>query len=249
MTKDKFRILIVEDDSIIAEDLAGYMEDFGYQAMQTASNAEEALKLLKHELPDLILLDVGLEGEIDGIQLAQLIQEKYDLPFIFLTAYHDDKTIERIKSTRPAGYLVKPIDERSLKTSIEVGLYNFKHSNLEVVDKESQDTRVDSFNEDHFFIKVKQGLQKILLKDILFFEAYDNYSYVHTHDKKHIVSMPLIAIENKIASKYFIRVHRSYIINIEKIQGIEDDNIIIDGKSIPIGKTYRSDIMKLIKLL
>ncbi len=247
--EQKFKILIVEDDSIIAEDLAGYMEDFGYQVLQTASNAEEALKVLKGELPDLILLDVGLEGEIDGIHLANLIQEKYELPFIFLTAYHDDKTIERIKATRPAGYLVKPIDERSLKTSIEVGLYNFMHSHHEATDKEGHDMKIDIINNDHFFIKVKQGLQKIFLKDILFFEAYDNYAYVHTLDKKHIVSMPLISIENKIPSKYFIRVHRSYIINIEKIHGIEDDNIIIDGKSIPIGKTYRSDIMKLIKLL
>ena len=249
MTEQKFKILIVEDDSIISEDLAGYMEDFGYQAMPTASNAEEALKILKNGLPDLVLLDVGLEGEIDGIQLANLIQEKYDLPFIFLTAYHDTATIERIKSTRPAGYLVKPVDERSLKTSIEVGLYNFRHSQHDISAKDVQDTKMDIISNDHFFIKVKQGLQKILLKDILFFEAYDNYAYVHTQDKKHIVSMPLISIENKISPQHFIRVHRSYIINIEKIQGLEDDNVIIDGKSIPIGKTYRSDIMKLIRLL
>jgi len=242
----KYKIMIVEDDAIIADDLSGYMNDFGYHAMQTAANAEEALKLLKQELPDLLLLDVGLEGEIDGIQLATIIQEKYDLPFIFLTAYYDSRTIERIKATRPTGYLVKPIDERSLKTSIEVALYNFKNHKEESIDSNQ---KIDIINGDHFFIKVKQGLKKIILNEILYFEAYDNYAYVHTHDKRHLVSIPLITIENKLPSKFFIRVHRSYIVNLEKITAIEDDNILINDQSIPIGKTYRSEIMKLINLL
>lgn len=244
----KIKILIVEDDSIIAEDLAGYMGDFGYHALPTASSAEEALRSLRSELPDLLLLDVGLEGEVDGIQLATIVQEKYDLPFIFLTAFHDDRTIERIKTTRPTGYLVKPVDGHSLRTSIEVALYNFKHRETRQ-ETEEHTTSIDIINGDHFFIKVKQGLLRIVLGDILYFEAYDNYSYVHTTDNKYLVSMPLKSIENKIPAKKFARIHRSFIINTEKIQRIEEADVIIDGRTIPIGKTYRAEIMNYIQLL
>ena len=247
MTVSKPKILIIEDDSIIAEDLAGFLDDFGYAAMDIASNAEEALKALKNELPDLVLLDVGLDGEVDGIQLAGIIQEKYDLPFIFLTAYYDDKTINRIKTTRPNGYLVKPIDEHSLKTSIEVALYNFSHRQPE---KFSEPDSADHSGTDaHFFIKVKQGLLKIAFADILLVEACDNYCYLYTAEKKYMVSMHLKSIETKLPGKNFIRVHRSFVINLDKIQSIEDDVIVIGQNRIPIGKTYRNDVMKYIKLL
>ncbi|MBL7837354.1 MAG: response regulator, partial [Bacteroidetes bacterium] len=85
----KTKILIVEDNPIIGEDLAAYMNEFGHEAVGHVTNAEETLRLLKEKSVDLILMDVGLESEIDGIQLASLIREKYKLPIIFLTALYD----------------------------------------------------------------------------------------------------------------------------------------------------------------
>jgi DNA-binding LytR/AlgR family response regulator len=247
VTEQKIRILIVEDNPIIAEDLAAYMEDFGHSAMATADCADEALKLLKTELPDLLLLDVGLEGEIDGIQLANIIKEKYEIPFIFLTALHDDQTIARIKETQPNAYLVKPIDERSLQTTIEVALYNFSHRKPNQDDGSKQEENF--IKGDHFFIKVKNRLVKIQLTDVLFFEAYDNYAYVHTSEKKYIISMSLKSVETKLSGKSFARSHRSYIVNMSKIDSIEEDNLIIEEHKVPIGKTHRSEIMKSINLL
>lgn len=241
------RILIVEDNPIIGEDLAAYMSEFGHIPVGVASNADEALKLLKETSVDLILLDVGLEGEIDGIQLASLIRDKYEMPYIFLTALYDNKTIERIKSVRPEAYLVKPIDEHSLKTTIEVALYNFHHK-TELPSQGEQDH--GSFNEDgYFFIKVKQGLLKIQLQDILFFEAYDNYSWVYTSDQKHLIGLTLKNIEAKLPPKPFIRAHRSYIVNIQKIDRLDEISLFIGEHKVPIGKTFRPDIMKHIRLL
>lgn len=245
MSNEKAHILIVEDNPLIAEDLMAGIREFGHVPVGSAVNADEAMKLLRAHPVDLVLLDVGLEGEIDGIQLAGLIRDKYNLPFIFLTAFYDDRTISRIKATRPEAYLVKPIDEHSLKTTLEVTLHNVRHKTSEPTVSE-QETMVDA---EHFFIKVKQGLQKIMLQDILFFEAYDNYAYVYTDGQKHLMGHSLKAIEDRLPGRPFLRVHRSYIVNIEKINRIDEIYLIIGNHQVPIGKTYRSEIMKHIRLL
>lgn len=244
--KVEISVLIVEDNPVIAEDLAANVVDFGYKCVGTAINADEALKILRNNHVDLVLLDVGLDGEIDGIELANIIRSKYDVPFIFLTAFYDEKTIGRIKATRPDAYLVKPIDEHSLKTSMEVALYNFQHRHDEMRDTGQLQ---DGVEDDHFFVKVKQGLLKIHMQDLLFFEAYDNYSYLYTGDSKHLLSLSLKQVEDKLPAKQFIRVHRSFIVNIHKIDRIDEMYLYIGAHNIPIGKTYRSEIMSQIKLL
>lgn len=247
MPEQKVKILIVEDNPVIAEDLSAYMKEFGYEPAGIAVNADEALKLLRQNSADLVLLDVGLEGEIDGIQLALLIRDKFEVPFIFLTAFYDDKTIERIKETRPNAYLVKPIDEHSLKTTLEVVLYNYRNT---VSDQPTHIEQEDNFGkEGHFFIKVKQGLIKIQFNDVLFFEAYDNYAYVYTSAERHLISLSLKNIEDRLPSKPFVRVHRSFIVNIEKVQRIDEISLKVGEHSVPIGKTYRADIMKHIHML
>lgn len=248
MSEQKVTILIVEDNPIIADDLAGYMEDFGYTAMPPVHSAEEALRAIKNNEPDLLLLDVGLEGEIDGIQLAGMVNEKYNIPFIYLTALHDNNTIGRIKETQPNAYLVKPVDEKSLQTSIEVALYNFTHRQTDA--QEENNEEISGFIKgDHFFIKVKQSLVKVFLEDVLFFEAYDNYSYVHTPERKYLISMSLKSVEGKLSGGVFVRSHRSYIVNMSKIGSIQEDNLIIAEHKVPIGKTHRAEIMKYINLL
>ncbi len=248
MNESKVKILIVEDNPIIGEDLAAYMNEFGYTTAGIAHNAEEALKFIReHDPVQLILMDVGLDGEIDGIQLTQLIKSKYNIPIIFLTALYDKQTIERIKSVRPEAYLVKPIDEHSLKTTIEIALYNFNHKEFE-----TNDVVEDGLNfgkGDHFFIKVKNGLQKIVFDDVLYFEANDNYSWVYTSDQKQLLSLTLKTIETKLSPKQFIRVHRSFIVNLKMIDRIDEISLFIGEHKIPIGKTYKSEIMKHINLL
>ena len=245
MSKKEVHILIVEDNHLIAEDLAAYMLEFGYSVAGIASNADEAMKLLRSQQVDLMLMDVGLEGEIDGIQLALLVREKYNLPLVFLTAFHDQGTIERIKSTRPEAYLVKPVDEFSLKTTLEVALYNFSQKNMD-----SGLSEVESFGqEEYIFIKVKQGLIKVQFSDVLFFEAYDNYAFVYTAEQRHLLNLSLKVVETRIPARKFMRVHRSFIVNTDKIERIDEIYLYIGKHVIPIGKTFRSDIMSRIRLL
>jgi DNA-binding LytR/AlgR family response regulator len=247
MSASKISVLIVEDDPIIASDLSYHMKDFGYSPYPAVSNFEDALLLLNNVLPDLVLIDVNLEGEKDGIDLAEVINQKYQLPIVFLTAHHDRKTMDRIKATRPSAYLVKPLQVHNLQTSIELALYNHSHQNFTTaVDDPSGDDFVSGA---HFFIKVKNQLRKILLDDIRVLEAYDNYSFLHSQNQKHIIGSTLKSLEQKLSGQHFVRVHRSYIINLKAVERIEDDLVLIDDFRIPIGKTFKEELMKRIRLL
>ncbi len=119
------RILIVEDEPLIAEDIREYLSNSDYSVSAVAHNKSQALQALKAETPDMILLDINLGGNMDGLELADIINEQYHAPFIYLTSYSHRTIIEQAKVTRPAGYILKPFNEKDLYSSIEIGLYNF----------------------------------------------------------------------------------------------------------------------------
>ncbi len=114
--------MIVEDESIIAEDLADSLEDMGYIVVDIVSSGEEAILMAAEKQPHLILMDVILQGEIDGITAAEEIYSSLQIPIIFLTAYSDNQTLQRVKATNPFGYIVKPFEERNLYLTIEIAL-------------------------------------------------------------------------------------------------------------------------------
>ncbi|NEQ76993.1 MAG: EAL domain-containing protein [Okeania sp. SIO2C9] len=123
----KSKILIVEDESIIAEDLADSLTIMGYTVMDIVSSAEEAILIAVEKQPNLILMDVMLQGKMDGITAAEQIHLSSQIPIIFLTAYTDDKTLQRVKATNPFGYIVKPFEERNLHLTIEIALQRYQY--------------------------------------------------------------------------------------------------------------------------
>jgi len=122
------QILIVEDEPLIAEDIGEYLSNVDYSVAAIAYNKAQAIQALEEQKPDLVLLDINLGNNLDGIALAQLINAQYFLPFIFLTSYTHKSVLDQAKVTRPMGYLLKPFTEKDLFTSIEIGLYNFSQS-------------------------------------------------------------------------------------------------------------------------
>ncbi|MBK6623226.1 MAG: DNA-binding response regulator [Saprospirales bacterium] len=125
MTQSLFRILIVEDDPIIAEDIAMTLEDLGFYVVGKAHHAARALELLDELLPDLVLLDIDLGGGQNGIQLGGTINREYRIPFIYLTALSDILTLQRVKATLPAGFVLKPFDENRLRAAIEIARHSY----------------------------------------------------------------------------------------------------------------------------
>ncbi len=130
------KILVVEDEAIVAEAIRRRLQKLGYTVPATASSGEEAIKKVEENNPDLVLMDIVLQGEMDGIEAAEQIHTRFDIPVVYLTAYSDEKTLLRAKITEPFGYIIKPFKERELQVAIEIAL--FKHE-MEKKLKESKE--------------------------------------------------------------------------------------------------------------
>jgi len=117
------RILVVEDESLVAKDIQNMLKSLGYNVIGVVSTGEEAVQIAETMAPDLVLLDIVLKGEIDGIMAAETIWDKFGIPVVYLTAYADETTLQRAKVTGPFGYILKPFDERELQTTIEMAFY------------------------------------------------------------------------------------------------------------------------------
>ena len=128
------KILIVEDEPLIAQDIKRCCQRIGYQVIGIAGRSEQALDLLYSQRPDAVVLDISITGAMDGIQLAELINEKYQLPFIFLTSHADRGTLDRAKNTFPYGYILKPFDENDLMTALEIAIFKHGHQPKKAVE-------------------------------------------------------------------------------------------------------------------
>lgn len=121
----QIRVLVVEDEPLIAEDIRETLDNMDFGVSGVAYDSRSALEELSRNTPDLVLLDVNLGSEMDGVDIAQVINREYKIPFVFLTSYADKSTVDRAKHTRPMGYVVKPFDEKDLFTTLEIALFNY----------------------------------------------------------------------------------------------------------------------------
>ena len=116
------KILIVEDEMIIAEDMADALSNLGYEVTAIVASGDEAIEKAATNYPAIVIMDINLQGDIDGVEAAQKIRNSQNIPVVFLTAYADQTTLERAKATEPFAYLLKPFQERELKTTIEIAI-------------------------------------------------------------------------------------------------------------------------------
>ena len=242
------KVLIVEDDWIIAREISYNLQDMGFEVAGNFDSGEEAYRQIKIILPDLVILDIDLSGEMTGIELARQLKKEGHTPFIFLTALADSHTVEKAKLAEPYAYLVKPVTPATLYATIEITLHNAARRHSPITDTATSIKDNLTFD-DSIFVKNKKRLEKILLKDILWVEAYDIYAMIKTGSSQYLLSHSLKVVEEKFPSSHFIRVHRSYLINKEKIDAIEENDLVIADTRIPIGKTYRDGLLKKLSIL
>ena len=117
------RILVVEDEHIVAMGIKKMLKSLGYTVTGVASSGEDAISKAESTFPDVVLMDIMLKGDMDGVEAAREIRERFDVPVVYLTAYSDNNILERAKITEPFGYIIKPFDEKDLYSSIEVALH------------------------------------------------------------------------------------------------------------------------------
>ena len=251
----RVNILIVEDELLLAEDIKMRLEKLGYYVVAYVPTAGAAMEKLKdHTEIDLVLLDISLKGKLDGIDLAKVINSLYRIPFIFLTSHADRSILERAKAVRPAAYMLKPFNDREIAINIELALANFAQNRSENAPGgrkdgfDREDNQVLSMRES-LFLKKDHHFQRVPLKNIVLLEAQNNYTMVYTHTDRYLYSTVLKKMEEKLPGKYFLRVHRSYVINIEAIEGYEGNTLYIANKRVPVSKQYRNEVFKLFDIL
>jgi DNA-binding LytR/AlgR family response regulator len=239
---NKFKIIVVEDEALIADNIAEILEDCGYEIPAVCGKVETALVEIEKHKPDLILLDINLKNNLDGIDLAHEINKKYQIPFIFLTSNSDAKTIDKAKLTSPQGYIIKPFTKADLQSNIEIAIYKVQQKQTEL---ELSNEKKATF----FFVKVKQSFIKVEYEHILYAEACDNYTIIYTKSGKHIISQTLKVIEDKLVAFGFFRVHRTYLVNLNSIDRIDTKSLIINKIEVPISEANKAELLKKISTL
>ena len=235
------KLLIVEDELIIAEDMANMLEKMGYEITGNAMDADEAIGFLNQSKPDLILLDINLGGKRDGITLAAEINEKYQVPFIFTTSYADGATIERAKNVNPINYLVKPFKPDQLYTAIEIAMFNLsKKEKPPTADAENEEGLIIR---DALFIKEKYRYTKILINDIHWIKAEGNYLELHLSNKKELIRATLGSFLERLNRNNFFRTHKSFAVNLDHLTRFEPTVVFIQQQEIPISKTNADDLL------
>lgn len=238
------KVLIVEDEPIIADHIEQYILDAGHVTAGIADDFAGAKKLLEESHPDVILLDINLGDGPDGVDIAHYINTHYQKPFVFISSNTDAKTLERVKLTNPSGFIVKPFKAMDIKMQIELALHSFQLKN-----EHAQVQFSDSFLvNDHFFIKDKHSLVKVNYIDVLYAEACDNYTIIYTINAKYILSYTLKVVEEKLLPFHFFRTHRSFLVNLKHIQKVNPKEVLVNGKEIALSENSRSDLMQKLNL-
>ena len=244
------KILIVEDNVIIADDMQSMLEEIGYEVVDNVIVYEQAVEVLKNNHVDLVLIDIILASDKTGIDLVKHIRDAYNIPFIFVTSNSDKATVENAKTVKPDGYLVKPFEQHDLYTSIEIALSNFNYSR-KAQSKEIGSTATgegDSFMsnsvlKDSIFVKKQHLYYRIQFGDIQFIKADNVYLEVNTVDKKFLVRSPLKDYLEKLPKNKFYRAHKSYIVNVDHIDAVNSKDIMINNTLIPISKDFKEFIL------
>lgn len=241
------KILIVEDNVIIADDMQSMLEEIGYEVVDNVIVYEQAIEVLKNNHVDLVLIDIILASDKTGIDLGKHIRKNYNIPFIFVTSNSDKATVENAKTVKPDGYLVKPFEQQDLYTSIEIALSNFNYSkkeaSTEIGESGGESFTSNSVLKDSIFVKKQHLYYRIQFGDIQFIKADNVYLEVNTVDKKFLVRSPLKDYLEKLPKNKFYRAHKSYIVNVDHIDAINSKDIMINNTLIPISKDFKEFII------
>lgn len=236
------KILIVEDELLIARDLADMLEDFGHEVIGIAKNYTIAVQLFDEERPDLALLDINLGGYKTGIDVAAYISETRPVPFIYLSSYEDMPTVNAALKTAPTAYLQKPFQKTALYSALELAVQNFKQK----TQTNTEPTTSGAIIDDALFIRDKDSLTKISLADILYLKSDRNYLELHTAARKYLIRQSLKEMQHELPA-WFIQIHKSYLVNTKLITVIHSGTVSIGDVELPLSSSYKDNLLGIIK--
>jgi len=228
------RILIVEDEVLIADNIQRHLRKQGYEPVGHAISYEEAIERYQKLQPDLCLIDIRLSGPKTGIDFAHFLrQQAEDALFIFLTSQIDRKHLEAAKSTFPAGYLSKPVQPNSLYTTIEIAMSNYQ---AQAEEKET--------------IRFYNGRQyyQVPVEDILYLRSDHNYVHIELANQETVLQRSsLRETLDQLPDGLFVQTHRSYAVNLDKVTRWDNEQLYIQDDAIPISRGRRREVIQLLK--
>lgn len=236
------KITIVEDEMVIAANISLQLSSLGYEVTGILPRGKEALAHIKENRPDIILMDINLKGAWDGVETAQQIQKDRNIPLIYLTANADETHFNRAKATNPYAFISKPFKKLDLQRAIELTVNRLQSTK----NKETsiQETISPFILSDSIFVRHHEKMVKVIIQDILYIEAERNYCRIHSKGKEYLLVMTLKEIDEKLPDRHFLRVHRSYIINISQIDEVAQSYVVIAKKAVPLSKSQREELLK-----
>lgn len=216
-------ILIVEDELLIAEMLSEMLQEIAHHVVGIAKNYADAISFLSHhfEKIDLVLLDINLSEDKDGLDLGKEIKTKYGLPIIFITSYSDAQIIKKAVSLLPESYIVKPFRKSDLVSSLELARLRILQQPQVLCIKEGND------------------LIKLTIDRILYIQSDKNYLEVYTLDDRHVIRNSMEKFLEELSSPEIVRVHRSYSVNIEHVKQVSVNAISVGDVLIPLSRKYK----------
>ncbi len=227
------RIGIVEDEVIIAKAISLYLNNLGYKVVFTVGTAEKALTKLSEIDTDLVLLDINLMAEKNGIDLAELINEQYNVPFIYITSNCDANTLQKAKKTAPLAFLVKPIKQHDLFSCIEIAMTNFERLK-----------KSNSPSNNHLIVKIGDIYKKIMFIDICYLENNQNYIDINLTDgSKEVVRASFADVLSKLPTNQFTQISRFHIINHQYLTETKTNTVRIAQIELPIRKEKREELL------
>jgi DNA-binding LytR/AlgR family response regulator len=247
-------ILIVEDEYIVAQDMALQLGMAGYKNISVAHAANEAIQKAHETNPDILLLDINLGSKEDGFFVAEQVSGFIRIPVIFVTAYSTREVIERAKKYHPSAYIIKPFVFPNLLAAIEMALYNFEHQNFsDEPGNYPEFLRNNVSNNyiinDFLFIKNGNRFEKVKKQDILYIKADGSYCSIFTINGVYTLSRNLQHILSDLKYDKIIRTHRSYAVNIGHVTTIGNDNLKIENQEIPVSRNHKNELLKYFKII
>lgn len=228
------KILIVEDEVLIAEDLKDTLIGFGIHQDQIkmAHDKNTAMWLIEEFKPEIVLLDIRMERETDGLEIGKSLKGNTDISYIYITAHSDVAMVQKIIETEPSGYITKPIKKSDLYAGI----------NLAISRKSASTERK--------MLKVKDGYSHVLIPqdEILYLESDGNYVHVIAENKKVLIRQSLDSLITELDPKLFFKVHRSYVINISKLIKYSKKEVCLAQITLPVSRNIADEFEKFMQL-
>jgi len=228
------KIGFVEDEMVIAMTIASTLKKLNYTIAFQASNYTGAITMIQNESPDLLLLDINLGGQKDGIDIAEYVRANYNIPIIFLTANSDLATVQRAKLVKPNAYLLKPFTKDDLFIAIEIAIHNYNK------------TRPNVIENDHLIVKSGNEYFNLKFSHLVFIESNENYVKINLLSGKMVIIRSTLAeIQEKLPSSSFLRINRSIIVHVAFINKIELDRIYVRDYQFNISPKVKKELLEM----